>query len=106
MSRITTLLDAGFSAVRWCWTAGVSDVAVNFRCERRRYDGTLCGDVHPEGSACCGICDEVHQAGERCARAMIGVCSGYCADRWRRLDRWGNCEVCKSGSITNRRLRR
>ena len=52
----------------------------------------------------CAVCDDVHGDWERCPRELRGICAD--CNRWRRLDRFGNCEVCKSGSITNRRLRR
>jgi hypothetical protein len=50
----------------------------------------------------CGICDDVHEMDAKCPRALLG----HCADckRLRALDRWGNCAVCSSTSITERRL--
>ena len=51
----------------------------------------------------CAVCNDVHEPGARCPRALIGRCID-CA-KWRALDRFGNCGVCNSRSITSRRLR-
>lgn len=50
----------------------------------------------------CNHCDDVHEEGMRCPRALMG----HCLDcrRWRPLDHYGNCP-CGSRSVTQRRLR-
>lgn len=52
----------------------------------------------------CAVCNDVHREAERCPREMIGVCLD-CGDRWRPLDRYGNCSRCGSSSVSQRRLR-
>jgi hypothetical protein len=48
----------------------------------------------------CAICDDVHEIGTNCPRALIGLCVD--CHTWKPLDRFGNCNAGHT-SVTKRR---
>ena len=86
------------------WATAASRLSSTLRDRVASWLREVFGEVEFTLGDYCTICDDVHATGAQCPRAMLGPCLD-CGNRWRALDRFGNCATCGSASIVKRRLR-